>query len=135
LFLCHASILILQARQFYERRLTKTLPKLYRFFMTSVLFLPMLTVEDTLARQNRRSTAADRVDTMKQQGESGPSQLPTDRAFVIQLTASSDIPHRRIVGRIEHVVSGQSTRFQSLKELLTFIAQVLTQKQGKEDPS
>jgi len=36
-----------------------------------------------------------------------------------------DITQGRIAGRVEHVVSGQSTHFDSLEELLAFVARVL----------
>ena len=62
------------------------------------------------------------------------TQLRTDRAFVVQLTASTVISREHIAGRIEHVVSGQSTHFQSLEGLLAFIAQVFGEKQETENP-
>lgn len=46
-------------------------------------------------------------------------------AFVVHLRANSDIAQGRLAGRVEHVVSGQATRFTSLEELLAFITQVL----------
>ena len=70
----------------------------------------------------------------KQRTHSAAPQLPTDRAFVVQFATSADLPQQQVVGRVEHVVSGQSTHFQSLEELLAFIAQVFEQKQGKENP-
>ena len=51
--------------------------------------------------------------------------LPTDRAFVVQLSAASDLQRRRLSGRIEHVVSGTSTHFRSLEQLLEFIGLLL----------
>jgi hypothetical protein len=69
----------------------------------------------------------------KQRALSTASHLPTDRAFVVQFTASTSLPQQQVTGRVEHVVSGQSTHFQSLEELLAFIAQVFEQKQGKGD--
>ncbi|MEW6268822.1 MAG: hypothetical protein AB1689_05940 [Thermodesulfobacteriota bacterium] len=50
------------------------------------------------------------------------SMLPTDRAFVVQLSAEADPGTRRLSGRVEHVVSGESVRFESLEQLLAFIA-------------
>ena len=52
--------------------------------------------------------------------------LPVERAFVVQLHATADITQARIIGRVEHVVSGQARHFRTLKELLTFMARVLT---------
>jgi hypothetical protein len=60
----------------------------------------------------------------------GAALLPTDRAFVIQFTAATDMQRRHIAGRVEHVVSGQSVHFKSLQGLLAFIAQTLQQNQG-----
>lgn len=54
-----------------------------------------------------------------------PSALSPHRAFVVQFRAETDIAQGRCTGRVEHVVSGQSTRFASLAELLAFMAQVL----------
>jgi hypothetical protein len=46
-------------------------------------------------------------------------------AFVVHFRTNTDLPQGRIGGRVEHVVSGQSTHFDSLEELLAFMAQVL----------
>jgi hypothetical protein len=65
--------------------------------------------------------------------QSKPS-LPTDRAFLVQFrihsTAAS--PYE---GRVEHVVSGQATRFHSLDELLAFMIRVLAEVQAQSEPS
>ena len=37
----------------------------------------------------------------------------------------------RFAGRVEHVVSGQATHFQSLEELLAFIGRVLSTMRAK----
>jgi hypothetical protein len=52
--------------------------------------------------------------------ELGP--LSVHCAFLVY----SDVAQGRVAGRVEHVVSGQATRFTSLEELLAFMAQVLT---------
>jgi len=54
-----------------------------------------------------------------------PSALSPYRAFVVQFRAETDVEQGRYTGRVEHVVSGQATRFTSLEELLAFIARVL----------
>src|SRR5215475_3994250 len=54
-----------------------------------------------------------------------PSALSPHRAFVVQFRAETDVKQGRYTGRVEHVVSGQATRFTSLAELLAFMAQVL----------
>jgi hypothetical protein len=63
--------------------------------------------------------------------QSQPS-LPTNRAFVVQFRTPSTgaSPY---TGRVEHVVSGQVARFQSLEELLTFMIHVLTDVQDPSD--
>ena len=52
--------------------------------------------------------------------------LSVHHAFVVHFRVSSDVARRRVAGRVEHVVSGQSAQFDSLKELLAFMALVLT---------
>lgn len=51
--------------------------------------------------------------------------LPIRRAFVVQLHAETDVAHGRITGRVEHVLSGQAVRFQTLDELLAFFTRLL----------
>jgi hypothetical protein len=46
-------------------------------------------------------------------------------AFVVHFRTDTDITQERITGRVEHVVSGQSAHFDSLEELLAFVARVL----------
>lgn len=48
-----------------------------------------------------------------------------ERAFVVQFTTDTQVGVGYVMGRVEHVVSRQATRFQSLEALLSFIAQVL----------
>ena len=57
----------------------------------------------------------------------GKAPLSVHWAFVVHFRLSTDIAQGQIAGRVEHVVSGQSTHFDSLEELLAFIARVLTQ--------
>ncbi len=52
--------------------------------------------------------------------------LPTNRAFVVQFRAETELERGRCAGRVEHVVSGQATHFASLEELVAFMGQVLT---------
>jgi hypothetical protein len=51
--------------------------------------------------------------------------LSVHRAFVVHFRTNSDVTHGRMVGRVEHVASGQATHFASLEELLAFMARVL----------
>jgi hypothetical protein len=52
--------------------------------------------------------------------------LPTNRAFVVQFRARPTGAPWCWEGRVEHVVSGQVARFQSMEELLAFMSRVLT---------
>jgi hypothetical protein len=61
------------------------------------------------------------------QQPTGKAPLSVHRAFVVHFRTNSNIAGGPIEGRVEHVVSGQSTHFDSLEELLTFMARVLTQ--------
>jgi hypothetical protein len=46
-------------------------------------------------------------------------------AFVVQFRTETEVAQRHMVGRVEHVVSGQAAHFSSLEELLAFMARVL----------
>jgi hypothetical protein len=63
-----------------------------------------------------------------------PSQpsLPSNRVFVVQFRAQPRGASSSYDGRVEHLVSGQAARFQSLEELLGFIVGVL---EDLEEPS
>ena len=58
-------------------------------------------------------------------------ELPPDRAFVVQLAAGAQPPHQ-LRGRVEHITSGRVAHVTSLRELLTFFAQVLRER-GQDD--
>jgi hypothetical protein len=47
-------------------------------------------------------------------------------AFVVQLRVGTDVERGPFAGRVEHVVSRQTTHFHSLEELLAFMTRVLT---------
>ena len=53
-------------------------------------------------------------------------------AFVIQFRSETDVDARRVDGRVEHIASGEQTRFHSLEELLAFIGRVLKTVQDEE---
>jgi hypothetical protein len=55
----------------------------------------------------------------------GQLPLSVHRAFVVQWRVETDIAQGRVMGRVEHVVSGQAIHFHALEELLAFMAQVL----------
>lgn len=52
--------------------------------------------------------------------------LPRQYAFVVQFQPETDIERGLILGRIEHVLSGEASHFGSLEELRAFIARVFT---------
>ena len=54
-------------------------------------------------------------------------ELPPDRAFVLHLDLRAQ-PPRRVVGRVEHVTSGQVAHVTSLRQLVAFLAQVLRER-------
>jgi len=54
-------------------------------------------------------------------------------AFVIQFRADTKIDAGQIAGRVEHVASCRSTRFETLDELFQFIERVLSELKRAED--
>ena len=54
-----------------------------------------------------------------------PTSLSVHRAFVVEFDTDADLQAGRVIGRVEHVVSGRATLFQSHEILLAFMAQVL----------
>jgi len=61
--------------------------------------------------------------------------LPANRAFVIQLQASSGASEVRHRGRVEHLASGRATHFADEDELLAFVDGVLaTECSGQSEP-
>jgi hypothetical protein len=64
--------------------------------------------------------------------QSQPS-LPANRAFLVQFRTQAT-GASAYEGRVEHVVSGQVARFQSVEELLAFMIRVLTGVQGQPGP-
>lgn len=61
------------------------------------------------------------------------SPLSPHRAFVVQLREHVDVEKGQWVGRIEHVTSGVTARFQSLDELVAFVTRVVA-AQAKQSP-
>ena len=53
--------------------------------------------------------------------------LPSNRAFVVQFRAEGPEMQPECKGRVEHVVSGQATRFESWEHLQRFLRQVLAE--------
>lgn len=58
-----------------------------------------------------------------------PRPLPANRAFVVQFRAQPAGQPPDCEGRVEHLVSGQATRFAAQDELWTFITRVITEVQ------
>ena len=56
--------------------------------------------------------------------------LPAKRAFVVQVHAEAQVEQGQWKGRVEHLVSGEATHFESLEELFTFIVHVLTEQRS-----
>lgn len=52
--------------------------------------------------------------------------LPTDHAFVLQLQVSHGRPESCRAGRVEHLATGEATRFTTTTELWDFVDEVLT---------
>jgi len=51
--------------------------------------------------------------------------LRPEHAFVVQFGPATQVDAGQMEGRVEHLVSRQATRFQSLDALLAFISRVL----------
>jgi hypothetical protein len=59
--------------------------------------------------------------------------LPSDRAFVVQLRWDAAVEQGDFRGRVEHLVSMQAAHFESVEELMAFIARVVA-AQRADDP-
>lgn len=57
--------------------------------------------------------------------------LPSNRAFVVQFRSTTELVPGQQVGRIEHLVSGRATHFESWEQLQGFIEQMLMQVSEK----
>ncbi len=53
------------------------------------------------------------------------TSLSPQRAFVVQFREKMDATPTRCCGRVEHIISGHATRFQSPEELLAFFMRIL----------
>lgn len=54
-----------------------------------------------------------------------PALPVRDAAFVVHLTTDSEVPGGQACGRVEHVSTGRTTRFESADELVRFMRQTL----------
>jgi len=57
--------------------------------------------------------------------------LPSNRAFVVRFRAAAEQTSDNCTGRVEHLVSGHATRFDSWEHLQEFIKEVLTKIEEK----
>ena len=55
--------------------------------------------------------------------------FPIQHAFVVQFAAETTLDATDITGRVEHLVSGQATQFQSVEALFAFMAARLQEVQ------
>jgi hypothetical protein len=53
------------------------------------------------------------------------ASLRPEHAFVVQFSPATQLDAGPVEGRVEHLISRQATRFQSLEALLAFIARML----------
>lgn len=53
-------------------------------------------------------------------------RFPRDQAFVVQLGIGTDVTADRIIGRVEHIASGDTLHFDTAGELLAFFARTLS---------
>ena len=60
--------------------------------------------------------------------------LPANRAFVIQLQATSGAPEAGHRGRAEHLASGSAMRFKDEDELWAFIDSVIAKEDFEPGP-
>ena len=62
--------------------------------------------------------------------------LPVRRAFVVQFRAEADLEQSCFTSQVEHVLSGQATKFSSVEELVAFFGRILrtAQDQGPRAP-
>ncbi len=58
--------------------------------------------------------------------------FPPDRAFVVQLRRRPTSHAEIFVGRVEHIASGEVTRFGSVAELVDFIARLGAESRASE---
>jgi hypothetical protein len=59
--------------------------------------------------------------------------LPSNRAFVVQLRWDADVERGDVRGRVEHLNSMQTTHFESVEELIAFIARVVSALPADDD--
>jgi hypothetical protein len=73
--------------------------------------------------------------TPHRSSEATEAPLPAERAFVVQFRAQTAAGADIFVGRIEHMASGEATRFGSAEDLLAFVAKMLAPMQPSPEES
>jgi hypothetical protein len=63
--------------------------------------------------------------------EPSRATLPADRAFVVQLRADVDLGRGLVSGRVEHVISGVTTLFESVEELIRCMRGAVERRSGE----
>jgi hypothetical protein len=58
--------------------------------------------------------------------------LRPEHAFVVQFGPDTQLDAGPVEGRVEHLLSRQATRFQSLEALLGFISRILREVRGAD---
>ena len=80
------------------------------------------------ARRWRAARVVLHDRTMAKHGMTEPQaarRFPRDHAFVVQIDADADPMADCVIGRVEHVASGDAVYFSSAGELLAFFARTL----------
>ena len=77
----------------------------------------------------RRRESGDRASGAPVEG----TELPTDKAFVLQLSRDTGPTLESFAGRVEHLGSGRRLRFESLAAFQAAVAQLLIEAQRMRD--
>ena len=59
-------------------------------------------------------------------------ELPTEKAFVVQLTRETGPDLKPFAGRVEHVASGRRLKFGDFAEFQAAVTRLLTERAGHE---
>jgi hypothetical protein len=81
-----------------------------------------------LSRTQGKTNEKERRTRVMTQSE---PTLPSNRAFVVQFRVTKGAAQIPPTGRVEHVVSGQATHFQSWEHLQRFVEKVLAEIQAE----
>jgi hypothetical protein len=76
--------------------------------------------------KSRKEGAADE-EISDSRSPSGQPFMPQDSAFLVQFRGSAKRTSKWFVGRVEHVMSGQSADFDTPEGLVEFLGQVIGQ--------